>query len=133
MSDPTYCTDADIVRLDPDAVEKLPAADKALGDGEKFARLRGIVKDEINLNLLSREPRVFPDALRDKTPLKIVEVYGVLGQLNLDAAVRGDLNDPYGTLHRDWRERFMQQLNNVRLNVDGVTMPNYQTCAILRG
>ena len=130
----TYCTDADILVVDLDAVSKLPAADQEKGTGEQFARIRGIVKSEIDMNLQSREPRVFPESLTNTAPLKIVEVYGCLAQLYLDTAVRGDSSgDPYGTLFKEWRERFQQALANVRLDSDGVTFPNYQTCAILRG
>lgn len=90
----SYCTDAEILKVDPDAQKYLPKSEQGAGT---FTRVREIIEERINDNLRRRSPPIESSDLDDPTVLKNAEVYGVLAELLFKSASKagGDGNDWY--------------------------------------
>lgn len=117
----SFCTDADILAVDPEAQRYLPKSEQA---GGTFDRVRAYIYERILHNLARRSRPITEADLQDPTELKLAEVYGCLAELLFKAASRA------GGADADWYTQEAvryRQMHDVELesplSVTGDTVP----------
>lgn len=113
----SYCTDVQILAVDPNATKYLPSGET------DFTRIRGIIEERINANLARRSVPILPAYLSDSTQLKNCEVYGVLAELLFKSASKpgADGNDWYTQEAMRYQEMHEREIN-APLSTNGDTV-----------